>query len=376
MTSATEGKNQNIQYLRGVAILLVAIFHFTNRWQDFYPWGKYVGAPWFFILTHGVQLFFIISGYVIYESLNRTESLSKFIFKRLNRLVVPLILIAPLLYLFQIFFPTKVFSEVNPGQIITSILIINPTYLLFFFKINSDFITGVQWTLTYEITFYVLLSLVFFKLSKKMAFEVMFWLTNLVLIANYTYLFLNNQIGNGYYVKDIQLPSVEYVIQQSGLLHLSWFLLGMWFFKFTEDSHGKLKYFYLINLLFLCAWDIVQGRAALNQLEQTFLSLVMFALFVFSFFYIKRQNFKTYFPYFSRGLELLGNVSYEFYLIHEILGVTFLVYLSKINFISSNPFIYPVLVCLVIFIIYEISNKIYYNFSIPIQKWLKKTLQL
>ena len=52
-------------------------------------------------------------------------------------------------------------------------------------------------------------------------------LTNLLLIANNFYLYFTGQIGKGYALKDFNKPSVEFVIQQSGLLHLSWFVLGM-----------------------------------------------------------------------------------------------------------------------------------------------------
>jgi peptidoglycan/LPS O-acetylase OafA/YrhL len=248
---------------------------------------------------------------------------------------------------------------------------INPTYLLFFFRINSDFITGVQWTLTYEITFYLLLSFIFFKFSKRFAFEIMFWLTNFILTTNYVYLFLNNQIGNGYFVKDVSLPSVEFVIQQSGLLHLSWFLLGMWFFNFNSDSKSKTKWIYFLNLILLCTWDISQGRAALNQLEQAFFSVLLFTIFVISFFFIKQDFSKLSFSYLRRGLELLGNVSYEFYLLHEIVGVTLLVYFSKFTFISSNKLSYPLIISLVILIIYVLSYGINRYFSMPVQEWVK-----
>jgi peptidoglycan/LPS O-acetylase OafA/YrhL len=366
-----EAKNQNLQCLRGIAILLVAVFHFTWRWQDFYPWGKYVSDSWFFVMTNGVQLFFMISGWVIYATLIRTGSFFKFVKNRMIRLAVPLFLIAPLLYLFQKMFPVEPFKEVFPSQILTSISMINPSYFLFFFDIKTDWITGVQWTLTYEITFYLLSSFVFYKISQKHVFEFMLGMTNFILIANYLYLYLNNQIGQGYYVKDVNSPSVEYVIQQSGLLHLSWFVLGMWFFKFSSNRRSKKVLVYLVNLIFLCAWDISQGRVAFSQPKQTMFAIAMLALFVIFFFRLKAQSSKPFLKSIAQILESLGNVSYEFYLLHEIVGVTLLLSLSKITFIYLHPEIYPFLIFLVLITLYAASFAINKLYSEPTQRYLK-----
>ena len=371
MGHESEVKNRNLQCLRGIAILLVAVFHFTWRWQEFYPWGNYVSTPWFFIMTNGVALFFMISGWVIYSSLTRTSKLTLFVKNRMIRLAIPLLLISPILFLFQRLFPTEVFKDVFPGQILTSILMINPTYLLFLFDIHTDWITGVQWTLTYEITFYLLSSIVFFKLSKRIVFEIMFFSTNLILIGNYVYLYLNNQIGRGYYVKDVNSPSVEYVIQQSGLLHLSWFVLGMWFFKYSSTPRNKKAWLYLMNLTFLCAWDISQGRVAFSQPVQTAAALFMLIIFVTLFFFIWFKSSKYKFHKISAGLEALGNVSYEFYLLHEIIGVTILVNLSKYDFVDSNPEMWPAIICIVIFVLYKISYFINKFFSVPLQSIVK-----
>ncbi len=366
-----EAKNRNLQCLRGIAILLVAVFHFTWRWQDFYPWGKYVSDSWFFVMTNGVQLFFMISGWVIYASLIRTGSFFKFIKNRMIRLAVPLFLIAPLLYIFQKMFPVEPFKEVFPNQILTSISMINPSYFLFFFDIKTDWITGVQWTLTYEITFYLLSSFVFYKISQRHVFEFMLGITNFILIANYLYLYLNNQIGQGYYLKDVNSPSVEYVIQQSGLLHLSWFVLGMWFYKFNSNRQSKKVIAYLANLIFLCAWDISQGRVAFSQPKQTMFAIAMLTLFIIFFFQLKAQFSKRFLRSITQIFESLGNVSYEFYLLHEIVGVTLLLSLSKITFIYLHPEIYPILIFLVLITLYAASLAINKLYSEPAQRYLK-----
>jgi peptidoglycan/LPS O-acetylase OafA/YrhL len=182
---------------------------------------------------------------------------------------------------------------------------------------------------------------------------------------------LNNQIGQGYYVKDVNSPSVEYVIQQSGLLHLSWFVLGMWFFKFSSNRRSKKVLVYLVNLIFLCAWDISQGRVAFSQPKQTMFAIAMLTLFIIFFFQLKTQFSKRFLRSITQIFESLGNVSYEFYLLHEIVGVTLLLSFSKITFIYLHPEIYPILIFLVLITLYAASLAINKLYSEPAQRYLK-----
>jgi peptidoglycan/LPS O-acetylase OafA/YrhL len=202
-------------------------------------------------------------------------------------------------------------------------------------------------------------------------------LTNLLLISNNFYLYLTDQIGKGYALKDANKPSVEFVIQQSGLLHLSWFVLGMWFFKNKSslDKKNKRTVFFFINLTFLCIYDIAQGRVAFNQIQQAAFSIFMLTLFIIAFFFVNKENLLIKINFLPKVLEKLGNVSYEFYLIHEILGVTILLYASKIHLISTNPLIFPLVLLFVIALIYLVSLLIFKFYSFPSQEYIKRFLK-
>lgn len=72
---------------RGLAILLVISYHAFARWPKVTPWTTIYGTfPIFKFGWMGVQLFFVISGYVIFMTLERCTSLSEFIYKRWLRL--------------------------------------------------------------------------------------------------------------------------------------------------------------------------------------------------------------------------------------------------------------------------------------------------
>jgi len=74
-----------IDALRGIAAMLVVLFHYTTRYQQLFghsteplfslPWGHY-----------GVNLFFMISGFVIFMTLDRTRKPMDFVVSRFSRL--------------------------------------------------------------------------------------------------------------------------------------------------------------------------------------------------------------------------------------------------------------------------------------------------
>ncbi len=71
--------------LRGLAALGVVLYHFLTRFQEMY--GREHLAFWDFnVGGYGVWLFFMLSGYVIFMTLDRTRSLFDFAVGRASRL--------------------------------------------------------------------------------------------------------------------------------------------------------------------------------------------------------------------------------------------------------------------------------------------------
>ena len=78
-------RQDNIDFLRAIAILAVVVYHFTTRMPPaFYeadhvpftfPWGR-----------HGVDLFFIVSGFCIFMTLDSSRSVENFWARRLARI--------------------------------------------------------------------------------------------------------------------------------------------------------------------------------------------------------------------------------------------------------------------------------------------------
>lgn len=83
--NASPHRLQEVDALRGVAAMAVVLFHYTTRFAQLYepmpalPWGATHGH-------YGVNLFFIISGFVIFMTLDRTKRPLDFVVSRFSRL--------------------------------------------------------------------------------------------------------------------------------------------------------------------------------------------------------------------------------------------------------------------------------------------------
>ncbi|SEL62469.1 Peptidoglycan/LPS O-acetylase OafA/YrhL, contains acyltransferase and SGNH-hydrolase domains [Roseateles sp. YR242] len=131
--------------LRGIAALLVVFFHYTTRFDQLYghaspplvslPWGHY-----------GVNLFFMISGFVIFMTLERTRRPLDFVKSRFSRLY-PAYWGAVLLT----FALTHALGL--PGKTVGwQTLLVNLSMLQEF--VGVAHVDGVYWTLSVELLFY------------------------------------------------------------------------------------------------------------------------------------------------------------------------------------------------------------------------------
>lgn len=79
------GRLHEIDALRGVAAMAVALFHYTTRLTELY--GARSGADVSFGHGHyGVNLFFVISGFVIFTTLEKMSRPMDFVVSRFSRL--------------------------------------------------------------------------------------------------------------------------------------------------------------------------------------------------------------------------------------------------------------------------------------------------
>lgn len=163
--------------LRGAAALLVVIYHFFARWteenheESLYPHGDLIFNLFPFIDvfgTYGVNLFFLISGFVIFMTLTKSHGLMDFGIKRAARLW-PTMIFAATLTTFAIEasaiherFASLTDWQVTPVEYFSSVFFVDPAFFGDLAGIPGlSWVDGVYWTLWVEIRFYILIAMIY-----------------------------------------------------------------------------------------------------------------------------------------------------------------------------------------------------------------------
>lgn len=139
-----------VDALRGLAALSVLLFHYTTRFLELYAPS---GAP-SLAFPHGhygVNLFFVISGFVIFMTLERTRTGIDFVVSRFSRLF-PVYWVAIALT----FAVTSSFGL--PGKEVTALQALGNVVMLHGFA-RIPHVDGVYWTLEVELLFYAIMLL-------------------------------------------------------------------------------------------------------------------------------------------------------------------------------------------------------------------------
>lgn len=278
------GKFEILDSLRAFAALSVCIYHFVcttiglfekNLIWDFFSFGKY-----------GVQTFFVISGFIIpysmYIGRYRIQHFFKFFIKRLARLEPPymvslILAIGILLVRERLLGNSPDLQELSIERIS-----LHFAYLIPF--TNYEWINQVYWTLAIEFQYYLLIALLFIPLMSGKLF---------VRIIVYVSIIACGLIMN----KDF-LP-----------YWLPVFLIGIVLFLYKVKKIDSIEYL-IVSVLTLCF------MLFFHPIGEIIFVIIPVILIIFK----SESSFKL-------G-EFFGKMSYSIYLIHPIIGATFINVLS------------------------------------------------
>lgn len=204
---------KSIEVCRGVAALLVAIYHLSRLYQQNY--GVFPFSSITEIGHIGVDFFFVLSGFIIYYihaiELGDKSKVSSYAVKRFSR-VYPFFWFVILLNLILIPF-------VSSKEL--------PTFFQLFLNLSllpykDYFITGVSWTLQHEILFYSLFACLFVNKSLGKTLLIL-WLILIILASQNDYFKIpvisssfNIQfffgLGVAYLLKKQLLPKSKFIL--------------------------------------------------------------------------------------------------------------------------------------------------------------------
>ncbi|HCD4632168.1 TPA: acyltransferase, partial [Citrobacter freundii] len=189
----------SLQYLRGIASLLVVLYHARGEISNVYAQSN-LGELLFGNGYIGVDLFFMISGFVIMLSTEKDKSSFSFIIKRLFR-IYPVYLV----FLFALVFLQGRPFDVN---LLKSLLFIN----LDLFSEAPWFgytIIFTAWTLMFEIIFYMLFYISLALSWKYRGYICMLLIASIVLGTN---LYFNGSVNFSGYSSITIAPNQEHSI--------------------------------------------------------------------------------------------------------------------------------------------------------------------
>ena len=311
-------KNNNIQMfrldgidiLRGIAVIAVIIYHFFVilglSHNNIFPYIHAFGSI-------GVPLFFIISGYLIYRSIDRNitekgikQGTINYFFHRLFRILpayyfnlVIVFLMASFLLNNDYFYSASFFRQFFSHLTFTS----------YFIDKSAGFgINGAYWTLGIEMSWYIFAPLffIFFKRTRILIF---------IMLMSFMYTW---GISQGFFDSffDLNVEKANYrllLTYYTTLLpgQITYFVSGILIYKYAiSPSSSAFARNYLIAILLLSLFVWINGHynIYLNFLLSHLILLIVTTLLFILIYTTKVKG--------GAFLEWIGKISYSLYLWH------------------------------------------------------------
>jgi peptidoglycan/LPS O-acetylase OafA/YrhL len=304
-----------IQYLRALAIILVAIYHFVARRAELLPYDEWAIEPPFNLGWIGVYLFFVVSGFVISPSVKASQTARNFLWKRIARIYPALFVCLPIVFLFQRYIPHSIFLErSNLPNLFTSLVLLPPNILNQLFSLDLDWLSLVLWSLKVEVFFYLLVFFLRTRLTADMTLKAIPYLGLILGLAGVLHELL----------QDDYLGTINFIkpLQWFGLDFLNWFAIGVLLAKMTQNKPKSIDWIlvgfnYIFALLFLANYHVLNFTIIVS------ISILLALIPILGLLRRRGVNFEN--PIFMG----IGNSSYEMYLLHQGVGFTALYFFTK-----------------------------------------------
>jgi peptidoglycan/LPS O-acetylase OafA/YrhL len=295
-----QGRVVILDALRAVAALSVCLYHFICTTTEYITDPTVLSV--FSNGKYGVQMFFVISGFVIpmsmYKGSYSFKKMGTFLAKRLTRLEPPymfsILLVLMLLASRSFLGMSNEHIQLSVKQIAAHFM-----YLIPFFD-DLKWLNQVYWTLAVEFQYYLFMALIYLMLVSKR--QVVRILAYLVFASGF------------FFENDDFLPH-----------WLPVFLIGVVLFQRKFELIGWLEFIIVSCIIFL------------GLCYQQPMAIVAFVLFTFlSILFLTNKNVPI--------LSYFGKSSYSIYLIHPIIGAAvinvlshrFVLWYQKVGVISTG----------------------------------------
>lgn len=316
-------KYYSIEFLRGILALTVAACHYLLINSE--------NINFEIISSLSVEIFFIISGFVLAPQILKIFNISTFINYRifLTRRFIRTIPI----YLFYL-----ILISIFLGELFTENFFKHLFFIQNFLEISqeNDYYP-IAWSLSVEEWFYLLFIPFLFLtnkfLKKKVAYYLIFW-AFIFLFIRCIY-FLNNDFSFGQDIRRITLFRLDAI--SFGLI---FYIYKQYMIEFL-NKFKKFLFFFLLILYLILINNIETNSIFISQILLLIYNL--FSIICF-YFFIKKEN------YFKNKLKkisiFLGRISYSIYLSHLLI----ILILKKLNLLEFSFLSFLLFITSVIFV--------------------------
>ncbi|WP_350653796.1 acyltransferase [Pseudoalteromonas sp. D48-MNA-CIBAN-0056] len=301
---------QAMEGLRGIAVFLVFLVHYSSLIS---PWLSYdtihIASFIHSAGQIGVDLFFVLSGFLIYGTIINKLSFDVITYarRRISR-IYPTFLFVFSIYIFLSFiFPSE--SKL-PQELKLLVIYVIQNLMLLPGLFDIDPIIAVAWSLSYEVFYYIFIPIIIFATnmkSWKSSHRINFWL--LITLFGFTWFYIND-----------------------GNVRLMMFICGILLYEFNKIQ--KVTSRKIGTIAFIAAMLFFGSRALADINYHLSIAVIYVLFFIFCLNAFSSDSFSSKWLV-NKCLRKLGNMSYSYYLIHGLtLKFSFLVFSV---FFEKNP---------------------------------------
>jgi peptidoglycan/LPS O-acetylase OafA/YrhL len=315
---------------RAIAAMSVLFYHFDNR---HFEYGYY-----------GVQLFFIISGFVIFKTIEAVKSSKEFIVKRFFKLFPTYWVCMSLTFLVILLSPAFTDLQVSIRDYLSNLTMIATRF-------GANYIDNAYWSLEPELAFYVFICVIY-------AFNKIQYI-QIIGIAWLCLILVNYAAGIETYFPAIRLFNIR---------HGQLFFSGILFYKMYKDGPDKFSILgicccYIISLLVYIKAD---AHRASGPVVIAAITIIYSLFFLFLF---NRLGFLS-----NKVLVFLGGISYPLYLLHQSLGLI-LIKRMQVSLHMNYVTAFFIMMSVVLTLAYLV-NKYVEKFSLKMSRKIISNLRL
>lgn len=283
--------------LRGIAVILVFLYHaYSDQWAEVLPYGAMYDD--FFIFRfgeYGVQLFFLISGFVIAMTLEKCNTFGRFMLRRWLRLFPAMVIGSILISIFSMCLNKRPYGSPALSDYLPGLMFIQPEFFGLLFGRQQGVLEPSFWSLFVEMKFYVVSGLLYFSIGLRK--------TIIALMVMFLSAFLFDLTQS---ILPLKLTeSLNLFFKYSDWRHYGWFAAGALFYQYYMMK--EWKYWFAATLIGLISARELAGFMGGSMI---FASGLVF-LFAFSLNSIRIKKILS-----NRCFLFFGFISYPFYIIH------------------------------------------------------------